>query len=102
MELTSSALVADFDEAPLAALTKGDGAGTGREDCVVAADARTWARAELRPTLTDENHPGLDLLAGEDLHAEHLRVRIATVARRAKSFFVSHLVLLLLRCESGL
>jgi hypothetical protein len=32
------------------------------------------------PALANEDHPGLDLLAGEDLHAEHLRVRVAPVA----------------------
>ncbi len=34
--------------------------------------------------------PPLDLLAGEDLDAEHLRVRVAAVAARAESLLVSH------------
>ena len=35
--------------------------------------------------------PPADLLAREDLHAEHLRVRIAAVAARAESLLVRHL-----------
>src|SRR5204863_9164416 len=80
-----------FDETALAALPEGDRAGARGEDRVVAAEAGARAGAELRPALADEDHPGLDLLAGEDLHAEHLRVRVAAVPRRAESLLVCHL-----------
>ena len=43
-----------------------------------------------RAALADDDHPGLHVLAGEDLHAEHLRVRVAPVPRRAESFLVCH------------
>src|SRR5207248_4256399 len=80
----------DFDEAPLPALAERDGSGAGGEDRVVTADARARAGSELRPALAHEDHPGLHFLAGEDLHAEHLRVRVAPVTRRAESLFVGH------------
>src|SRR5439155_10028662 len=80
----------DFDEAALAALTERDGSGASGEDRVVTADAGARARTELRAALAHEDHPGLHFLAGEDLHAEHLRVRVAPVARRAESLLVGH------------
>src|SRR5439155_9163011 len=80
----------DFDEALFAALPVRDRARPRREDRVVAADAGARARAEPRPALADEDHPGLHVLAREDLHAEHLRIRVATVARRAESLLVRH------------
>src|SRR5919204_66041 len=92
----------DFDEALLAALAEHDRSRTLREDRVVATEAGAVSRAELRAALPDQDHPGLDLLAGEDLHAEHLRVRIAAVARGAESLLVCHLLLLLFRCQRGL
>src|SRR5690349_7569362 len=57
---------------------------------MVAAEAGALAGAELGPALADDDHPGLDLLAGEDLHAQHLRLRVADVPRRAESFLVRH------------
>src|SRR5262245_9871481 len=84
-------LTVDFDEAAFTALSERHGAGTLCEDRVVATDPGAVARTESRPALSHEDHPGLDLLTGEDLHAEHLRVRVASVARRAESFFVRHL-----------
>ena len=60
------------------------------EDRVVAAEAGARAGAEPRPALADEDHALLDLLAGEDLHAEHLRVRVAAVPRRTESLLVRH------------
>jgi hypothetical protein len=71
----------DFDESALAALLEGDRTGARGEDRVVAANAGACARTEPRPSLTHKNHPGLDLLTGEDLDSEHFRVRVATVAR---------------------
>jgi dTDP-4-dehydrorhamnose 3,5-epimerase len=82
--------VADLDEPALSALAESDRAGALGEDRVVAADARAVAGAELRAALAQDDHPGLDFLTGEDLHAEHLRVRVAPVARRAETFLVSH------------
>src|SRR5207253_10567058 len=80
----------DFDEAALAALTKRDRSGASGEDRVVTADAGARAGTELRAALAYEDHPGLHFLAGEDLHAKHLRVRVAPVARRAESLLVGH------------
>src|SRR5256885_15037317 len=80
----------DFDEAAVAALLERDRPGARREDRVVAAETGARAGPELRPSLADEDHPALDLLPGEDLHAEHLRVRIAAVARGAEPLLVCH------------
>src|SRR5947208_5823751 len=57
------------------------------EEGVVAADADVHAGIETGPALTDENRTTGDELAGETLDAEHFRLRIAAVARRALSFF---------------
>src|SRR5438132_3463720 len=69
--------VDDRDEATLAARPVLDAAVAQGEDSVIAADAGAGARPEARATLPDEDHPRLDLLAAEDLRAEHLRVRVA-------------------------
>src|SRR6476659_4280256 len=53
-------------------------------------DAVDHAGIKPRPALADENRTAGDELAGEALHAEHFRLRIAAVARRALSFFMSH------------
>jgi hypothetical protein len=45
---------------------------------------------EPRPALAHDDHPGLDRLAGEDLHTEPLGVRVATVPGRTETFFVCH------------
>src|SRR5439155_23943021 len=63
---------------------------TGRAARVVLADAGAGAGAEARAALPDEDHPRHHVLAGEHLHAEHLRVRVAPVARRSKAFLVRH------------
>src|SRR5207253_2177702 len=60
------------------------------EESVVATDADVRAGIELRAALADDDRSAADELAGEPLHAEHLRLRVAAVARRALSFFVSH------------
>jgi hypothetical protein len=41
--------------------------------------------------LTDNDLTGLDSLAAVDLYAEALGVGVATIARRAKAFLMSHL-----------
>src|SRR2546430_17184888 len=87
---TTSIGVVDLDEAALAALTERHRTRAGGEDRVVAADAGAGAGPELCAALAHEDHPGLDVLAREDLHAEHLRVRVAPVARRAESLLVCH------------
>src|SRR5439155_20683867 len=89
--------VDDRDGAALAARPELDPPVLLGEDRVVAAEPRARAGTEPRPALADDDHPGFDLLAGEDLHAEHLRVRVAPVARGSESFLVCHLLRLLRR-----
>src|SRR5215831_8518610 len=62
-----------------------------REQRVVATAADEVARVELRATLTDQDLAGVDQLTAEPLHAEPLRVGVATVARAGRTLFVSHL-----------
>src|SRR5947209_4321106 len=97
---STTGLVDDGNEAALAARPERDLAGARREDRVVLADAGPGARAEARAALADEDHSRLYVLAGEELDAEHLRVRVTAVPRRAQTFLVCHLVLLL-RSERG-
>src|SRR5215210_2717508 len=87
-------LIDDGDQAALATRLEHDGAGTLGEDRVVAADARAGARAEARAALADDDRARGDVLAGEDLHAEHLRVRVAAVPRGPESLFMGHLAVL--------
>src|SRR5436305_1791604 len=47
-------------------------------------------RAERGAPLADDDLAAAHPLPGKDLHAEHLRVRVAAVAARAKSFLVGH------------
>src|SRR6185436_18810802 len=61
-----------------------------RKDRVVATKTRARAGAELRPALTHDDHPCPDGLAGEDLHTEALRLRVAPVARRSETLLVRH------------
>src|SRR5713226_5521342 len=84
------ALVGDFDGAVLAALPERDRARARREDRVVPTEPGARAGAELRPALPDDDHSRLDLLAGKDLHAQHLRLGVATVSRRSESLLVRH------------
>src|SRR5207244_11492762 len=63
---------------------------THREDRVVLADPGARAGPETRAALPDEDHPRRHVLAGEELHAEHLWIRIAAVPGRAESFLVRH------------
>src|SRR5438874_9354140 len=73
-----------------------DLAGDQREQRVIAADADAFARRDLRPALADKDGARADDLAAVDLDPEHLRVRVAAVARRAAAFLVSQLLGLLL------
>src|SRR4029077_17511337 len=61
-----------------------------REDRVVLADPGARSGAEARAALADEDHPRRNVLAGEELHAEHLRLVVAAVPRRAQSLLVCH------------
>src|SRR5437016_4449229 len=60
------------------------------EERVVAADADVHAGIKPRPALSHQDRSAGDELSREALHAEHFRLRIAAVARRALSFFMSH------------
>src|SRR6266699_365130 len=94
--------VDDRDGSFLARGTERDAAVALREDRVVAADARAGARPELRAALADDDHPRLDLLAVEELHAQPLGLGVATVLRRAETFLVCHLLASFLRGERRL
>src|SRR5436305_8337840 len=61
-----------------------------REQRVVPAEADPGAGRNPAASLPDKNRPRVDALAGVDLHAEHLRVRVAAVARRTAAFLVRH------------
>src|SRR3954451_12446168 len=92
----NTGLFRDGDGPALARLAKAQGSVALGEDRVVLADPRSGARAEARPALADDDHAGLHGLAVEQLDAEALRIRVAAVPGRAKTFLVCHL--LLLRC----
>src|SRR3954465_15160594 len=80
----------DGDHATAAAGLEVDRAGTRGEDRVVLADADALAGLEASAALAhDDLAAGYDL-AGEDLHAEALGVRVAPVAAGAESLLVSH------------
>src|SRR6478672_3705933 len=82
--------------AALAARPERDRPGAHREDRVVATDLRAGTRAEPGAPLADDDVAWLRELAVEHLHAEVLRVRVATVLRGAEAFLVCHLGVLLL------
>src|SRR5438445_11309139 len=73
-----------------------DLAGNQREQRVIAADAVAFSRRDLRPALADKAGACADDLAAVDLDAEHLRVRVAAVSRRAVTIPVRQLLRLLL------
>ena len=56
----------------------------------VAAHADILARVPLRAVLAAEDAAGLGELAAEEFDSQHLRIRVAAVAARSLSFFVSH------------
>src|SRR5262249_32934457 len=78
------------DEALLAARPERDLAVAHGEDRVVLADAGSRSGTEARAALTGEDHPRRHVLPGKELHAEHLRIGVATVPRRAESLLVCH------------
>src|SRR4051812_11008706 len=92
----------DRHGAALAARAELDRAGAHREDRVVAADLRPGTGAELGAPLAEDDVPGPGGLAGEHLHAEVLRVRVATVLRGAEALLMCHLRVLplCLECRS--
>src|SRR5262249_43555971 len=94
--------VADRDEAAVAAGAEVDLPVPDGEDRVVATDLRARPGPEPAAALADQDHPGLDVLTGEDLHAQSLRVRVAPVARGTKTLLVRHLAVLLLVRERRL
>ena len=61
-----------------------------REQGVVLAAADVLAGMEVGAALADDDVAGLHSLAGELLHAQSLRVRVATVTGRAQAFLVCH------------
>src|SRR3989440_6430759 len=77
-------------------------AGTQCEQRVIAADTDAFARRDLRPALADQDGARGDDLPAVDLDPEHLRVRVAAVARRAAALLVSQLLRLLLGPPRGL
>src|SRR5262245_1490129 len=85
-------LLAVYDGDRPAAARRGepDDAGTLREDRVVAPDPDSVTGTEARAALADDDLATADLLSGEDLHAEHLRVRVAPVSARADSLLLTH------------
>jgi hypothetical protein len=65
-------------------------AGDQRVDCPVATDAHVFARMPASSALSAKNAAGFGKLAPEELDTQHLRVRVAAIAARALSLFVSH------------
>src|SRR5581483_1678519 len=63
-----------------------------REEGVVLADADVLAGEQLRPALPDEHRARLDADARVLLHAEALPGGIATVAGRARTFLMCHVL----------
>src|SRR4051794_38548157 len=75
---------------PLAGGAEVHFAGTRREDRVIAPEPGALARPELGPALAHDDLAAADLLARENLHAQHLRVRFAAVATGAQPLLMSH------------
>src|SRR5689334_5777253 len=80
----------DVDGLAVALLAELHRAGGEGEQRVVTTTADVDARVEVGAALADEDLAGLDNLAAEALHAQELRVGVATVARRARALLVSH------------
>src|SRR6185436_3316632 len=60
------------------------------EQRVVFADADIQTRLELRASLPDKNRAAADELAAEALHAQSLRIAVASVSGTADALFMSH------------
>src|SRR5690606_28417880 len=67
------------------------------EQGVVLAEPDVHARMEPRATLAHDDRSCGHHLAAERLDAQHLRIRIATVAGRAAALLLCHCLLLLIR-----
>src|SRR6187200_1173717 len=80
----------DADSTTLAGRLEINRALAGGEDRVVAADTDAVAGPEAGAALADDDLAAADALAGEDLDAEHVRVRFAAVAAGAEAFLVRH------------
>src|SRR5213595_738905 len=61
-----------------------------RKQRVVAAESDAGPGADLRASLADQDRARIDQLATIDLHAQHLRIRVASVARRPAPLLVCH------------
>src|SRR5438874_6594302 len=62
------------------------------EKGMVLAHADAFARIEFGAALTHDHVAAGDLLAAEQLDAQHLGVGVATVARRTACLFVCHTI----------
>src|SRR4051812_34573960 len=80
----------DRDHAAATAFAKVDRARGAGVDRVVLADAHAEARLEAGAALADDDLAAGDGLTGEDLHAEALGVRVATVAGGAQALLMCH------------
>src|SRR6266571_1012692 len=93
MKCGRSGVLFDADAAPvLAHPFVVDVARDGREQGVVAAYADAASGRDLRAALADQDRSGVDELSAVDLHPEHLRVRVAAVARRTSALLVCQLL----------
>src|ERR1035441_3293893 len=61
-----------------------------REKRVVAADSDVGTGVKLRAALANDDRSRRHGLTSEDLDAEHLRLRIAAVTRRAAALLLCH------------
>jgi len=71
------------------------------EKGIVRTDAHIEAGMNAGAALAHENASSRDHLAVKPLDAEHLRVAVAAVARRANAFFMRHMKILLKRAGGG-
>src|SRR3954464_6346121 len=67
--------------------------GKGKQ-CVIAPGPYVCARMKPCAPLPDDDRPGSDLLTTEDLHTQHLRLRVAAVSSRSAALFLCHFLLL--------
>src|ERR1044071_4799606 len=67
-----------------------DDAGDLREQGVVRAPPDVEPGLERRAPLADQDRPSGDELTGKPLHAQHLGIRVAPVARASDALLVCH------------
>src|SRR5437762_11819412 len=72
-----------------------------RKQRVVAAESDAGPGADLRASLADQDRARVDQLATVDLHAQHLRIRVAPVARRPAPLLVCHYLVSFLAVRRG-